>query len=141
MSAKISIFFTALRFVCSAGRGRCVSWTHHHLRERTSRLRVPENHGAFGGAGPRRSRRPGPECLGCLGDRKGQGTLVGTVSSTDANGLASTYFVGTATYPESFTTQAITATAVQGSATFYVTSVLSRNLESDAGCWRRLASL
>ena len=128
MPAKLFIFFTALG-LCAAPVGAAVSPGLTILSgngqavfefQRTTAPLVVQVRDAQGA--------PVPNASVVWAIVKGQGTLNGTVTSTDANGLASTYFVGTATYPESFTTQAITATAVQGSATFYVTSILSRNL-------------
>lgn len=58
---------------------------------------------------------------------QGQGTLAGAEPRTDANGLASTYFVATSVQNGlSFAGQTITASTSVGSVNFVITTVLSR---------------
>jgi len=100
MSAKLVIFFTALGFSAApAGAAvspglTIVSGNGQGVFEfqRTTAPLVVQVRDAQGA--------PVADASVVWAIVKGQGTLNGTVTSTDANGLASTYFVGTATYPE-----------------------------------------
>ena len=64
----------------------------------------------------------------------GQGTLINTISGTDANGIASTYFLGSAVPGGSSIQQStVTATSNAGSASFFVTTAILRLPNGNAG--------
>lgn len=64
----------------------------------------------------------------------GQGTLVNTISGTDANGIASTFFLGSAVPGGSSIQQStVTASSSVGSASFFVTTAILRLPNGAAG--------
>lgn len=80
------------------------------------------------------SNRPIPGLAINWSITSGQGTLINTISATDSNGIASTYFLGSAVPGGSSIQQStVTAGSNAGSASFFVTTSILRLPNGSAG--------